>query len=175
MSRVANRAGLAVALVGGWVTGCGDSDDGGSGVSGDTLLVELTTRENTQLCQYYEKRYKSYLGTAEQYCTAVGLDSATDAATCEQVKNDCIAFNDLQVEMTRDWGCERQGLITEPIEGPCTATVADIEDCLREAVKEQTGIGKTYTCQRAGGDLDQGQYAGLDCAKVFDSCPGVEF
>lgn len=180
MLKAALRAWWIVGLGCSVIGGCGDSGGGGgggaSGVSSGKLLTELTEKENKALCSSYEQQYKAaVLSSKEQYCTVIGIDHTGHVDDCEVVKQECIDGTDYEDELNEDWGCDLQGLVSGKIEGPCTATVADVEACLREDVAREARIGTKYTCENAGDDIEEESGSDPACDQLFAKCPGADF
>jgi hypothetical protein len=179
MGKEMGHGGLALVLGCCLMASCGDDDGGSSGVSGGKLLTDLSDDDNQKLCEYYEKLYKDSLGSEEQYCTAYALDDAWDEEECEDYKSECLEEGYYESDQIEDWGCDTRGLIEFETDDECTATVAEVEACLKEDVSRGRELTK-YTCEDAErlseeGEDDEGDTAGPACEKVFTKCPGAEF
>lgn len=162
--------------------GCGEDDDsdaaggGPSGVPGQKLLTELTKADNQKLCEYGVEQYRRLaLASKEQYCTVVGIDTSGTEDSCEESKQDCIDGTDYEDELAYDGDCATRDFVDEDIEGPCTATVADVEACIREDAEREGAIGMKYTCADTDAVIPEEQGEGPACAKVSANCPEADF
>ena len=108
------------------------------------------------------------------------MEGAFDAEECETSKQDCLDHDDYADDVNEDWGCEEGGLLDdEEIEDECTATVAEVEACLREDVGRESNLGKKYTCDDvetlSEQEEDESDTLGPACEKVFEKCPDADF
>ena len=140
----------AVLVAVGMTAGCSDGDsDGGSSVSGSKQLLELTAEENRDLCKFYERSYKNSLGSEVEYCTANALFGAQSVEACEANRDQCVESGEYDEYAEEDWACKSAGVGYFVSEGDeCTATVAELEACIKEDGKQWNDLTK-YTCDEA--------------------------
>jgi hypothetical protein len=159
--------------------GCGDGDgDGGSGssgVSGSLLLEELSDEQAQSLCRFYEQQYKASLGTEEQYCTFDAVWDPGSVEQCESYKAECFEYGDYGSDKQEDWECENSTLsdfVVDDVEGPCTATVAEFEACIKTQMEADRAFGAQASCQ------DESTYGQPEtteaCLDLYEKCPNVE-
>lgn len=159
---------LATACAGFVVLGCGD-DDGGGGVSGGARVNDLTASERQSLCEDFAAKFtKLDRAIIKLDCTDDGLVAEDDeAGSCDDVRTECIADAEVEVEISCDDAPEE---VTGGDE--CDATVAQFEACIDALVSMTEKLANDYTCETAE-DFDDVEEPDLPkaCTDLQDACP----
>jgi hypothetical protein len=156
-----------------WACG-GDGDANGagpktSGVDVGKQLTALSDDDARALCEFDRDSYKAALPDETAYCTYFAAYG--DAELCEQDRDDCIADDEYENEVADDWECDssRAEDYNGGLQGECTATVGDVEACLRADSRNRGEAMQAATCEEYA---DEGDEALEPCVTLRDKCPG---
>lgn len=161
------RAGLAALLAAAMVAAaCGGDDGGSSGVDGDKRLDELSQEEATDFCEWG----LSLLDGDEVTrfgCYLTALVFSPDAETCEIVAQECI--DEAEPIDPAEAECEFEEDLP-----PCASevTVAEMEDCARDAVGVLAALADDITCDSDPEELeDLSLEQPASCLAIEEKCP----
>ncbi len=160
----------AALLVG---AGCGDGDgEGGaksSGVASSKPLSEVTDAEATQICEWGSDA--SYAPSDKETCTFRALFFSSTPAECEAFVAQCLKEGPRDEEEEESCDSAKNDLPDD-----CTATVAELEACIRDFNAALRDFFAGASCDDAGMTATGDPAAApppASCAAVEKKCPGL--
>jgi len=138
-----------------------------SGVSSAKKITDLSEKERKAICLWRAK--VTFEQSVPESCAASGVYGSTRPADCERLVEECLVSRPESRERYRlvdVASCER---ITADQPVDCILTVAEVEQCVRDFVNEQSALYRTLTCARAG-EREPDSSMPTSCSDFVDSC-----
>jgi hypothetical protein len=141
----------------------------GSGVPQGTLGSQLSAEQALKFCDWTQS--VTVGPTREQWCTYEASFEFEEAASCQALRDECIADPSLVIvpgtalpEADR-LACGEN--LLEVLEG-CDATVKELEDCARAEIFAEADVIVSATC---GAPPPPASPAGAACEPLYTKCP----
>jgi hypothetical protein len=154
------------------VLACGESDDGGSGVSGSTKVSDLSASEAKSVCTNLQAKFmRTGAATAKITCTAQAL--ALSPSSCASTVDDCVAQAEDDPDFDLD--CEGDDGDSAGVPEDCAdVTVSEIEACVEATAKQTEALAAKLSCSSDLADFSNTDTtAPAACTKLADRCPDL--